>query len=42
MIVGVDIPDEQPLMKLQKSDFYMYPTAKLPLNKLGYYPDIIS
>lgn len=42
MIVGVNIPDEQPLMKIQKSDIYMYPAAKLPLNKLGYYPNIIS
>lgn len=42
MIVGVDIPNEQPLMKIQKSDFCMYPAAILPLNKLGYYSNIIS
>ncbi|XP_029344827.1 serine-protein kinase ATM [Acyrthosiphon pisum] len=36
------IPNEQPLMKIQNSELYMYPAATLPLNKLGDYPNIIS
>jgi len=42
MIVGITIPREQPLMKIQNSEFYMYPAATLPLNKLGDYSNIIS
>jgi len=42
MIVGISIPNEQPLMKIQNSELYMYPAAALPLNKFGDYPDIIS
>lgn len=42
MMVGVEIPSEQLLMKIQNSDCYMYPTATLPLNKHGHYENIIS
>lgn len=42
MIVGISIPNEQPLMKIQYSQLYMYPAETLPLNKRGDYPNIIS
>lgn len=38
----ISIPDEQPLMKIQDSELYMYPAATLLLNKRGDYPNIIS
>jgi hypothetical protein len=41
MVLGAEIPSEELLMKIQYSDCYMYPTATLPLNKYGYYKNII-
>lgn len=41
VIIGVEIPNTQPLMKIQNSD-YLYPGTTLPLNKCGHYPNIIS
>ncbi|VVC40821.1 Hypothetical protein CINCED_3A017263 [Cinara cedri] len=37
----LEIPNNQPLMKIKLSDNFMYPTAALPLNKYGHYQNII-
>lgn len=42
MILEFEIPNKQPLMKIKQSDNIMFPTARLPLNKCGQYPNIIS
>lgn len=42
MFVGITIPNEQPLMKIENSEFYMYPAATVPLDKLNDYSNIIS
>lgn len=42
LLVGVEIPNDQPLMKMQYPDYLMYPAATLSLNKHGYYSNIIS
>lgn len=42
LYIGAKISNTQPLMKLQISNYYMYPMATLPLNKQGQYPNIIS
>lgn len=41
MVVGFEIPNGEPLMKIQNSDS-MYPMAELLLNKHGHYTNIIS
>jgi len=42
MIVGGEIPNEQPLLKIRYTEEdFIYPTATLPLNKNGDYSNII-